>query len=160
MHSKCRFVVQLMICLASAAGMARAGETLDLSRITGATIPEERVTAILHVDNVNDAASDENPGTEAQPLLTLGRATALANANNRKNIGTRILVHPGTYRECLELPFLGDSTTDAPLVIEATEKGKTIVSGSGRVDKQTGETLGVFSAGTAIGEMIELEARR
>ncbi len=49
----------------------------------------------LHVDQNAPNASDDNDGSEAAPFKTIGRAAMIAQA------GTRVLIHPGVYRECV-----------------------------------------------------------
>lgn len=101
----------------------------ETAPVTGARVPEERVQAIFHVAANNAAAADDNPGTAERPFKTLGRALAAALENNAKNIATKVSIAPGIYRERLSLRFTGRET-EAPLVFEATEKGKAVVSGS------------------------------
>jgi hypothetical protein len=48
--------------------------TVDVSGVTGAQVPEEKATELLVINNQDPKASDENPGTEALPLKTVGRA--------------------------------------------------------------------------------------
>lgn len=83
----------------------------------------------LHVNNNHGSASDLNPGTEALPLLTIKKATELAVANKASDIGTRILVHPGTYRESMNVTMHGIDS-EAPIILEATDKCQAILSGS------------------------------
>ena len=97
---------------------------------TGANIPEDRLTATVHVNLGHPQASDENPGTENAPLRSISRAVQIAVANNLKGVGTRVLVSPGTYREAAPLPKPTKDSTDAPMVFEATRKGAVVLSGS------------------------------
>lgn len=101
------------------------------------TVPEDQVQQTLHVNGLSPQASDDNPGTEARPLKTVGRAAALAMAAKREDRGTRILIHPGVYRESIQLSVQtqpdeepGSHDTDAPLVIEGAGKGKAVLCGS------------------------------
>jgi len=71
-------------------------------------------------------ASDSNLGTESLPLKTISRAATVVMESGRGGIGTKVLVYPGVYRESVKV----DSQGTAPIVFEAKEKGKAIISGS------------------------------
>jgi len=88
-----------------------------------------RVAHTLHVNPSSPQASDENAGTDDQPLQTITRAAQLAARENEEGAGTRILIHPGVYRERIRLRPAGKGT-DAPIVFEATEPRKAVISGS------------------------------
>ncbi len=78
----------------------------------------------LHVNGGDAAASDDNDGSERAPLKTINRAAALAEP------GTRVLIHGGVYRECVQ-PARGGTDAahmisyeafgDGPVVIRASE---------------------------------------
>ena len=89
--------------------------------------PDEDVDQILYVNATHPQASDQNPGSQALPFKTIGRAAAAAVANNANQVGTQVLIAAGTYRESIALPKNGRET-DAPIVFEAV--GEVIVSGS------------------------------
>jgi parallel beta-helix repeat protein len=78
----------------------------------------------IHVDCANPRASDENNGSLAQPVRTVQRGIDLAEA------GTRVLIHPGIYRETVRLPAGKSGAETRPLVIEASQKGKAVISGA------------------------------
>jgi hypothetical protein len=82
----------------------------------------------LHVDQNHPWASDDNRGTSGRPLETIARAADLAQTNQQGGIGTKILIHPGVYRESVELSGGGVDRV-APIVFEAPE-GHVVVSGS------------------------------
>ena len=92
-----------------------------------AQIAEERVDQILYVNIAHPQASDQNPGSQALPFKTISRAAAAAIANNASQVGTKVLIAAGTYRESIALLKNGRET-DAPIVFEAA--GEVIVSGS------------------------------
>lgn len=48
-----------------------------------------------HVDCMDESASDKNDGSAEHPFKTINRAAQIAGP------GTRIIVHPGLYRECV-----------------------------------------------------------
>jgi parallel beta-helix repeat protein len=95
-----------------------------------AKISGEQTSKILYVNNQHPQASDQNPGTEDLPLKTINNAAGLATQNQANNIGTKIIVYPGTYREKIDLSAYGPIDKDVPIIFEAKEKGKVIVSGS------------------------------
>jgi hypothetical protein len=92
-----------------------------------ADINEGKETAFLYVDG--SKGSDTNPGTQSRPFKTIGHAAAVAVTNNRKSIGTRVTINPGTYRESILLPS-SPSDTSLPITFEAAEAGTVTVSGS------------------------------
>jgi hypothetical protein len=88
---------------------------------------EERVDEILYVDRSHPQASDQNSGNQILPFRTISKAAAVAAANNSRNVGTKILIAAGIYRETIDLPKTGRET-EAPIIFEAA--GEVIVSGS------------------------------
>lgn len=97
-------------------------------------------TSVIHVDNENPSASDNNPGTSNLPMKTISGGASLADQINKSNSPVTVLVHPGTYRESVILPFVLDhSNTPAEIVFQAASTGSVIVSGS---DVWTGWTKG------------------
>jgi len=96
------------------------------------SIPETQVTNVIHVDQQSGQASDTNAGTAAAPLKTFTAAAAKAEGFLRQGQGTKIVLHPGTYRENVRFDghTKGNQYQQAVLVIEGTEKGKVILSGS------------------------------
>ena len=70
----------------------------------------------FYVDNSSASCSDVGPGTEAQPYCTISGAVAA-----HFGPGTTIIVKPGTYRESVEIPASG--TTTSPFVIQAQGPG-------------------------------------
>jgi hypothetical protein len=91
-----------------------------------ATVNENLETAFLYVDVTK--GSDSNPGTQAEPLKTIGAASALAESNNHKSIGTRIIINPGTYRESIILHANGYDTT-LPITFQGGGPG-VVISGA------------------------------
>ncbi len=92
-------------------------------------IPEQRVQLTYHVAGTSPAASDTNSGTLALPFRTVSAAVKAALKQKTAGIGVKVLIHPGEYREQVTLP-LQAKDTDAPLVIEGTDRGMVILSGS------------------------------
>jgi hypothetical protein len=95
--------------------------------VTISSIPENEETAFIYVDP--NVGNDSNPGTQAKPLQTIQAAASLASQNNKKKIGTRVTLNPGTYRESVQYNAGGGNTT-APITFEAADNGTAILSGS------------------------------
>src|SRR5579863_6687975 len=66
-----------------------------------ANVNESLETAVVYVDGT--LGSDSNPGTQALPFQTIGKAASVANTNNHAGIGTHIFINPGAYRESIAL---------------------------------------------------------
>ena len=95
---------------------------------TGAKIDEARVANIYYVDSGGaDAADDDKHGTQDSPFLTIKRAVDAAVRDKDANVGAKIIIGPGTYRESIDIPAPARDDTDAPLVIEAAERDQTII---------------------------------
>jgi len=92
-----------------------------------ATVNENLESAFIYVDA--KTGSDSNPGTQAQPLKTIGAATTMAVSNNHLGIGSRVIINPGTYREAFSVGSSRNSTT-SPMTFEAATKGTVFVSGA------------------------------
>jgi len=92
-----------------------------------ANINEGLETADVYVDGTT--GSDSNPGTESQPLKTIGAAISMAVTNNHNSIGTKVTVEAGTYRESLSMSH-SSKDTSLPITIEAATNGTVIVSGA------------------------------
>ena len=62
-------------------------------------------------------------------FLTIKRAVDAAVRDKDANVGAKIIIAPGTYRESIDIPAPADKApdTDAPLVIEAAERDQTII---------------------------------
>ena len=95
---------------------------------TGAKIDESRVAKIYYVDPAGaDAADDDKHGTQDSPFLTLKHAIDTAVHDKDANVGAKVIIAPGTYRESIDIPAPARADTDAPLVIEAAERDQTII---------------------------------
>jgi len=107
-----------------------AGVCLLLSSSPGwsqASVNETLESAVIYVDSAK--GSDTNPGTSARPLKTLSAAASLAESNNQKNVGSRVIINPGTYREAVTFAATA-KTTSAPVTFEAATSGTVFVSGA------------------------------
>jgi hypothetical protein len=92
-----------------------------------AYVNETLETAFIYVNTAT--GSDQNPGTVGAPLKTIGAAVALAETNNGANVGSRVIIQPGTYRESIIVspPY---KSTSMPVTIEAATNGTVNVSGA------------------------------
>ncbi len=100
---------------------------------TGANVDESRVTKILYVDPAHTEATDDNKhGTADAPFATLAFACDAAARAKDANVGVKIVLAAGTYREAAEIhaPASGVADTDAPLVIEAAEREQAVLDGA------------------------------
>ncbi len=89
----------------------------------------------LHVNNRHLLASDDNPGTVDQPLLTIDEAADRAVSNKRNYISTKVVVHPGTYREKVGMETYtnwpsNQPNNQTPMSFEAAVPGSVVISGS------------------------------
>jgi len=86
---------------------------------------------------VAPGGNDTNPGTEAKPFATLGRAQEAARASARQKPVT-VLLESGTYD--LSAPFLlepADSgTAAAPVIYAACPGAKVVISAGQRLHLQ------------------------
>lgn len=101
--------------------------------ITGAQINESQIKQIINVDINHPSALDRNSGLNEKPLKSFGAAIKKAKEYLKKGEGTKILIHPGIYREgefVLDGRKLGAKAKDTLLVIEGAEQGQVILSGS------------------------------
>jgi Right handed beta helix region len=80
-------------------------------------------------------------GTSTAPLQTIQSAINLATLKNQLNVGAKIIVNPGVYRESLNI---GASQTAAPLTIEAATTGTTFISGSDAMTGWSAQAGGVY----------------
>ncbi len=87
------------------------------------------IDRIIHVNNQHSKANDTNPGTTDLPLKTIVEATGTAMRNIAKGFGTRIVVHPGVYREQISMNY-HNKRNDSLIVLEAEQPGTVIISGS------------------------------
>ncbi len=92
-----------------------------------ANVNEGLETAVLYVDGAT--GSDSNPGTASQPLKTIGKSVTLAETNNSNNIGTRVIINPGVYREAVVM-YIPSNVTSMPITFEAATNGTVFVSGA------------------------------
>jgi hypothetical protein len=92
-----------------------------------ATVNEGLETASIYVDA--SKGSDSNNGSKTSPLKTIGASVTMALANNHSNIGSKVIINPGTYREAV---VVGSSkkSTSLPMTFQAATNGTVLVSGA------------------------------
>lgn len=116
-----RFTRRALALLVVSAGLQAFGQ---------ATVNENQTYKVY----VSPSGKDTNPGTQTAPFKTIGRAVAQASSEAYNNVGTKIEVEPGTYREYVKVTGTRYSPT---LTIEAVTPGTATVSGA---DLYTGWT--------------------
>jgi hypothetical protein len=104
------------------------GGTLTGTAKAQSNINENQETAKLYVDVVN--GNDNNPGTESEPLKTIGKSVTLAEANNQNSIGTKVIINPGLYRENISLVGQTQQDTALPETFEAATNGTVFITGA------------------------------
>jgi len=87
-----------------------------------ANIDYKSIKYTWYVNNLHPNASDENPGlVPDKPLLSIEKALILS-----KNVASKIVIFPGTYRNNLNL------FSNELLILEASGTGDVTISGSDR----------------------------
>jgi hypothetical protein len=81
-----------------------------------------------HVNNKHPQASDDNDGSLDKPFKTIQAAADLAEP------GTRVLIHGGTYRECVR-PRKGGQAPNQMVCYEAYGDGEAVIKASVVADK-------------------------
>lgn len=122
-----RYVGRCFVGLLLLGASARA--QLLPTTATGAFVNESAVTRVYHVD---PAGSDANGGTQAAPFRTIARGLQSAVSSKNNNVGAKVVIRAGTYREQLTVSPRAGGDTSAPLVLEAAPgaTGKVIITGS------------------------------
>jgi hypothetical protein len=93
-----------------------------------ATVNESLETSFIYVDVKN--GSDNNNGSQSSPFKTIGKAVGIAQSNNAKDIGTRVIINPGTYREVLTIQTGPNWNSTKPMTFQAAQNGTVIISGA------------------------------
>lgn len=74
-------------------------------------------------------ATSTQVGTVSAPLKTIQAAVNLALANNKRSVGTKIVINPGIYRETVTIGGSSNQTS-APITLQAAATGASVLSGS------------------------------
>lgn len=99
-------------------------------RMQSQVLTTQTPSSTIYVDSATGSDVITNvatAGTLTSPLQTIQGAVNVANQRNAQNIASTIVVNPGVYRESVNI---GSATTAAPLAIQASTTGSTIISGS------------------------------
>lgn len=122
-------------------------QSFNSDGITGAQIDENQIKQTIHVDINHPDASDSNSGLQENPLKSLSAAIEKAKEYLQQGEGTKIVIHPGVYREgeiVVDGKEVGSQAKDALLVIEGKEKGQVILSGSEEWQPDTWQQVGSY----------------
>ncbi len=125
-----RLRLGILAVLLSLAGNAAAAWPV---LATGANVDESRVQQTFYVDPAHtEAADDDKHGAADLPFATLNYACQIAAKAKDANVGVKIVLAAGTYREAATVPAPpgGKPDTDALLVIEAAEREQAVVDGA------------------------------
>ena len=114
---KNRFILGLLSCTVIVSGISHGQ----------ANVNEGLETAFIYVDG--KTGSDSNPGTQAEPFKTVGKAAAVAVSNNQHGIGTRVTINPAIYRESISVRS-SSSSTSLPITFEAATNNEAEISGT------------------------------
>ena len=112
---------------------AGAGAAATPPIATGANVDESRVQNVYHVDVASaDAANDDKHGSADAPFATINYACEAAARDQDKNIGAKVIIAPGVYRETVEIrpPAASSVNADVPLIIESAERGQAVIDGA------------------------------
>ncbi len=101
----------------------------------------ENQTRYLYVDA--QSGSDMLAGSNTAPLKTLQAAVDQAQASVANNIGTKIIVNPGVYRESLNLG--GSGSTGATFTIQAAVTGSVVLDGSDVLSSWSRQSSGIYT---------------
>ena len=99
----------------------------------------------LYVAQDHPNASDDNDGSKEAPFKTIQAAANVATP------GTRVLIGPGTYHECVS-PARGGEGPESMICYEAEEKGSVVIKASEEVyefEKSVGWRLWGFGGPAA-----------
>jgi hypothetical protein len=122
-----RLVLSIFVCCTVAG--------LSLASWAQANVNEGLETAAIYVDAVK--GSDSNNGSKTAPLKTIGASVTMALSNNHSNIGSKVIINPGTYREAVTIGSSKKSTS-LPITFQAASNGTVFLSGA---DVLTGWTV-------------------
>ena len=89
------------------------------------------------VNPAQAGANDANSGSDAQPLRTIGRATALVQP------GDLVQIHSGVYREKVTITQSG--TKEHPILFVAAPGATVVITGADPLTGWSKETNGIYS---------------
>ena len=83
---------------------------------------------VIHVNPAHKMSADNNDGSSEAPLKTISEAARRAVA------GTKVVIHQGTYRECVR-PQAGGEGPEKMVLYEAAGDGDVVIKASEEVKK-------------------------
>jgi Right handed beta helix region len=101
----------------------------------------ENQTHYLYVDA--KSGNDGHSGAKTSPLKTIQAAVDKADSNNVNNIGTKIIVNAGVYRE--DVFISAYRSTWAPVTIQAAVTGTAIIDGSNVLSGWSLQSNGIYT---------------
>ncbi len=143
MHFTKFISVILLASLAIAGARARCQANITESQTTAIYVDSQTGSdaALNTMSAGTTLATTSLVGTSVAPLQTIQAAINLATLQNQQNIGAKIIVNPGVYRESINI---GASQTTAPLTIEASTTGSSVISGSDVLTGWKYESGGIY----------------
>src|SRR4051794_29608647 len=101
----------------------------------------ENQSHYLYVDA--KSGNDGHSGAKSSPLRTIQAAVDKADSSNVANVGTKIIVNSGVYREDV---FIGAyRSTWAPVTIQAAVTGKAILDGANVLSGWSPQSGGIYT---------------
>jgi hypothetical protein len=101
----------------------------------------ENQTTYLYVDA--NSGNDGHSGSKTSPLKTIQAAVNKADTNNENNVGTKIIVNSGVYREQVNIGAY--RSTGATVTIQAAVTGSAIIAGSNVLSGWALESSGIYT---------------
>ena len=83
---------------------------------------------VIHVNPAHKMSADNNDGSSEAPLKTISEAARRAVA------GTKVVIHQGTYRECVRPQAWRRGTRKKLVLYEAAGDGDVVIKSFGRSD--------------------------
>src|SRR6266700_1470445 len=102
----------------------------------------ENQTTYVYVDT--NLGSDSNSGAQTKPFKTLQAGINKAITLNQQNIGVKVIVNSGVYRESIQIGNY--KATRAPFTIQAAVTGAAIVSGADIIHGWTQQNSSTWQA--------------
>lgn len=101
----------------------------------------ENQSTYIYVDA--KAGSDSNSGAQSSPFKTIQAAINKADTDNQNNIGVKVIVNPGVYRESVTIGNY--KSTGAALTVQAASTGTAIIAGSNVITNWANAGGGIYS---------------
>lgn len=122
-------VVGGALCLAAPAP-ERAWAQAQATPVPATAVSINQSVAAANTYYVATNGSNANPGTSAQPFLTVQKGVDAALAKKNSGVSAKVVIRDGVYREAVTVPSRGGSDTNAALIVQAANIEGAIISGS------------------------------